>query len=69
MKKVEWVFYYTTDNGNEFHFVGEGSYIKPDRTKLYKETGKFLGKANVHSVGYKLKSLYILENIPTSTTL
>lgn len=47
-----------------------GTFVKPDRTKIYKELKNLLGKNNVHSIGYIKTALAYLElwnlNKPTN---
>jgi hypothetical protein len=72
MKAIEWTFYYTTENGAKHHSFGTGTFIKPERTKIYKELQNLLGKNNVHSIGYIRTALAYLElwnlNKPTNET-
>lgn len=60
MKRINWTFYYKTID-NQIVVTGTGDFIKPDRSKLYAETNKFLGKDNVKGTGYTQTVLFNKE--------
>jgi len=63
MNKVEWVFYVKRKGSDAKQIIGTGTFAKPQRSNLYKQTIKLLSTdMNVTSSGYIRKEKFDAEN-------